>query len=94
MICAACWKKITAETKQTYKWGMHLPYCKNCIESYIMKQKLNAMNPEQRVDFIRQTKKELLTKIYTPEDIEDSKKKMKAIGLKEKEIQLLFQGIE
>ena len=45
------------------------------------------MNPEQKKRFIIDTKKKLKETVYTAEEKEQAIKKMKEIGLSEKEIQ-------
>lgn len=87
MICLTCHQKITQNNRQTYRLGLRLPYCKNCVEAYIAYTKIKEMNPEQKKRFIIDTKKKLKETVYTAEEKEQAIKKMKEIGLSEKEIQ-------
>lgn len=91
MICLTCKQKITKENRQTYRLGLRLPYCANCVQAYIAYTKIKQMTPEMKKKFLIETKKKLKETVYTEEEKADAIKKMQEMGLSEKEIKEIVQ---
>lgn len=83
MICLQCKQKITDDNRQTYKYNLKLPYCKNCTEAYNNNkkekaiksafgkkqlQKIRKMNQEQK----EHIKKTLIQQGHTQKEIEEA----------------------
>lgn len=93
MRCLTCWKEITEENRQSYKGGMKLPYCSSCVQAFLAKIKLMKMSADQRVEFLHQTRAQLQGKKYTENELLDARVKLGDMGLKEKEIDYILQGL-
>lgn len=68
MKCLTCFQTITADNRQTYKAGLPLPYCRTCVQKYLLSKKIKGMNPDEKKKFFEETIKELKNKNYSEED--------------------------
>lgn len=75
--------------------GNRLPYCKNCIDSYIAGRTVARMNADQRKAFLKKTRHELEERNdITEEDIEEARKRLHSMNITEEEIKYIFQNIK
>ena len=86
MKCLKCWRTITPENRQNYKAGLRLPYCRDCVQRYIMTERLSKLSPKQREKYVEETIAEM-KKIgeYSEEDLEDAEIRMKGVGFNDAE---------
>lgn len=94
-ICRSCGNKMTEEDRAQYRTYIRwvTQYCRTCINTYKTKQVLAAMNPEQRVEFIRETRQELQKKTYSRDDIDEASKQLRKSGFTEDEVKVLLKGL-
>lgn len=93
MICLACLKPITAKNRQTFKAGLRLPYCSNCIGQYLASKNIASLNQAQRTLYVDQCKKKLHGKKVTREQVIEAKAEMQRIGLTSVEVEKILEGI-
>lgn len=82
------------ENRQNFKAGLRLPYCRDCVQRYILTEKLAKMPPKERAEYVEQTFKEM-KKVgeYSQEDLEDAEIRMKGTGFTDAEIDRIIGGL-
>ena len=96
MRCLKCWKQITMDNRQKFKAGLRLPYCRDCVQTYIAVEKLSKLHSAQRKEYVKETKDNLkaMKKDYTEEDVEDAERKLKVIGFTDEEIDYILEALK
>lgn len=84
------------DNRQTYKAGLRLPYCRDCVQRYIAAEKLSKLHSAQRTEYVQETIKRLKDNkaTYTEEDIEDAEIQLKGIGFTAQEIDTILGAIK
>jgi len=96
MRCLKCWKQITMDNRQTYKAGLRLPYCRDCVQRYVAGEKLRTLHSAQRAAYVQETIARLKANKakYSEEDIEDAEIQLQGIGFTVEEIDAIIGGIK
>lgn len=93
MKCFTCKNPITRENRADYKFGLRLPYCKNCVQAYILAKKFGAMSEAQKERFIKDVQSKLHNTEYTTEQLEEAKEQLRAAGLTDDQIKAMTKTL-
>ena len=90
MNCLSCRQPITEKNRATYRLGLKLPYCRDCVVAF--KEQYEASKPTQHSDQITEIKRRLSAMSPAERKLVEkvSRKKLKHMGMSDEEIEQAF----